>query len=260
MDNVFALATGVHFYKQCVPADSMHFIMCMLAAHWLSKTPVLYKESLYIYPDSSAEEKKALRDQSLSDWETFLLMRSRELKQGGILVVSLSGEYVNETTGRISLSLQNLMFLMTDLWREYRDTGKITNEEFIDTNIAYCHYKMEDLKAPFENNTYAVRKSGLRVVSSDVVINNDVFYSAWQEKKVLEGVDDRVGFARAYVAAHRNWSNNIFMNGLSDDRSPEEKLKIVNDLFGDMQERIASMNPHVFRDDLCLNYLIIVKE
>ncbi|XP_046567197.1 farnesoic acid carboxyl-O-methyltransferase-like [Haliotis rubra] len=260
MDNVFAFATGVHFYKQCVPSDSMHYIMCMIAAHWLSKTPVLYKESLCIYPDSSAEEKKALRDQSLSDWETFLLMRSRELKRGGILAVSLTCEYVDETIGRISFTLQNLVFLMTHLWREYRDTGKITNKEFINTNIAYCHYNMEDLKAPFENNTSAVWQSGLRLVSSDVVINNDVFYSAWKEKKDLEGVDDRDGFVRAYVAAHRNWSNSIFMDGLSDDRSREDKLKIVDDFYVDMQERIASMNPDAFRDDFCLNYLIIVKE
>ncbi|XP_067656356.1 uncharacterized protein [Haliotis asinina] len=256
MDNVFALATGVDFYKQCVPSNSMHFIMCMLAAHWLSRTPVPYKESLYIYPDSSADEIKALRDQSLSDWETFLLMRGRELRRGGILAVSLSCE----TSGRISFTLQNLVFLMTDLWREYRDTGKITNKEFIDTNIAYCHYNMRDLKAPFDNGTSAVRESGLRLVSSDVVINNDVFYSAWKEKRDLEGVDDRDGFARAYVAAHRNWSNSIFMDGLSDDRSREERLEIVNDLYGDIQERIASMNPDVFRDDLCINYLIIIKE
>ncbi|XP_048249330.1 uncharacterized protein LOC124142015 [Haliotis rufescens] len=260
MNNVFALTSGVHFYKQCVPSDSMHCIMCMIAAHWLSKTPTLYKESLYIYPDSSAEEKTALRDQSISDWETFLLMRSRELKKGGVLAVSLSCEYVDETSRQISFTLQNFVFLMTDVWRNYRNTGKITDKEFINTNIAYCHYNMNDLKEPFENNTSAVWKSGLRLVSTEVIINNNVFYSAWKQRKDLEGVDDRDGFARAYVAAHRNWSNSTFIDGLSDARTREERLNIVDDFYGDIQGRIANMNPDVFKDESCLNYLVIVKE
>ncbi|XP_046579711.1 loganic acid O-methyltransferase-like [Haliotis rubra] len=256
MDNVFALASGVDFYKQCVPSSSMHFIMCMAAAHWLSKTPTLFKESIYFNQYSSAEEKKALQEQARSDWETFLLMRSKELKKGGVLLVSVSCEYFEESR----FCLQNIISVLTEEWKRLRNSGTITNEEFINTNVPFCHYNIRDLKAPLENPASPVWISGLRLVSADVVKVEDVYYSAWKTKKDQEGIDDREGFARAYVAAHRNWSNFTFIAGLSNSRAQDEKEEIVDCFFDTVQNRIAIMNPYTFKDDIFMNYLIISKE
>ncbi|XP_046551282.1 benzoate carboxyl methyltransferase-like [Haliotis rubra] len=87
MDNVYVLASGTNFYKQCVPSNSMHFMMSMTSVHWLSRTATTFKDSIYKDAKSSTEETAALNKQAELDWEMFLLRRSRELKRGGLLVV-----------------------------------------------------------------------------------------------------------------------------------------------------------------------------
>ncbi|XP_046557044.1 benzoate carboxyl methyltransferase-like [Haliotis rubra] len=71
MDNVYVLASGTNFYKQCVPSNSMHFMMSMTAVHWLSRTPTTFKDSIYKDAKSSTEETTALNKQAELDWETF---------------------------------------------------------------------------------------------------------------------------------------------------------------------------------------------
>ncbi|XP_046566025.1 probable S-adenosylmethionine-dependent methyltransferase At5g38780 [Haliotis rubra] len=58
MDNVYAFACGTDFYKQCVPSNSMHFIMCMMSVHWLSQPPTVYRDSIYVCNDSLEEERE----------------------------------------------------------------------------------------------------------------------------------------------------------------------------------------------------------
>ncbi|XP_046558986.1 probable methyltransferase TCM_000336 [Haliotis rubra] len=62
MDNVYVLASGTNFYKQCVPPNSIHFMMSMASVHWLSKTPI-FKDSIYKDAKSSTEETTALHKQ-----------------------------------------------------------------------------------------------------------------------------------------------------------------------------------------------------
>ncbi|XP_071095261.1 uncharacterized protein [Haliotis cracherodii] len=260
MDNVFVLASGTNFYKQCVPSNSMHFIMCLTSIHWLSKTPTTFKDSIYKDAMSSAEEKTALHKQADLDWETFLLRRSRELKQGGLLVVGACCEFVDRNSGEIRHLSDSFIRLLNEEWKEYSQSGKISKEEFLNTNWAVCLHNMDQLRKPFDDKLSAVSGSGLSLLSAETAVNPDVFYNAWKKKKDEEGIDDREEFARMYVSAHRNWSNSTFMNGLSDSRSLEEKEKIVDGMYDVVEKRIARMNPETFKDDLRFIYLVIRKE
>ncbi|XP_071090128.1 uncharacterized protein [Haliotis cracherodii] len=260
MDNVYVLAAGTNFYKQCVPSNSMHFIMSMVAVHWLSKTPTNFKDSIYKYPEGSAEEKMALEKQSEIDFETFLLLRSREMKKGGLLVLGASCETVEKNSGKIKYALETFITLLTKVWQEYRESGKISKEEFLNTNFSFCQRSMSQLRKPFDDKMSAVSKSGLCLLSAETVINPDIFYTTWREKKDKEGIDDREEFARMYTSAHRNWSNSTFMNGLSDSRLQEEKKKIVDELYDSVEKRISKLSPKEFKDDLRYTYLVIRKE
>ncbi|XP_048249572.1 benzoate carboxyl methyltransferase-like [Haliotis rufescens] len=229
MDNVYVLAAGTNFYKQCVPSNSMHFLMCMVAVHWLSKTPTNVKDSIYKYPEGSAEEKMALEKQSEVDFETFLLLRSREFKKGGLLVIYAGCEYEDGNSGKVKYLSETFITLLTEVWKEYRESGKISKEEFFNTIFSVCLHSMAKMRKPFDDKMSAVSKSGLCLLSAETVINPDIFYTTWREKKDKEGIDDREEFARMLKSAHRNWSNSTFMNGLSDSRSQEEKKKIEED-------------------------------
>ncbi|XP_048247782.1 farnesoic acid carboxyl-O-methyltransferase-like [Haliotis rufescens] len=259
MDNVYALACGTDFYKQCVPSHSMHFIMCMMSVHWLSKLPTVYRDSVYISHECLEKEKEALRKQAQFDWERFLLMRSREMKEGGLLFVCAPAEYVHQKTGRIRFSAETIVTLMTNIWKSFTLSGKITRQEFINTNISFCLRNMDQIREPFKTEKSQVVESGLRLLSSELIFNKNIFYYSWKQKKDEEGIDDREGFARAMVSAHRNWSNHSFIAGLSESRSLEDKETIVDDLYANVTTEIAKMDPEMFKDDLCTIYVLIKK-
>ncbi|XP_067667486.1 uncharacterized protein [Haliotis asinina] len=260
MDNVYVLASGTNFYKQCVPSNSIHFMMSITAAQWLSRTPTTFKHSLYKDAQSSAEETTALHKQAELDWETFVLRRSGELKRGGLLVVCVCAEFDDRNTGENRHSVQSFVGLLNEVWKEYCVTVKITKEEFVNTNLTFCLRNMEQLRKPFDDKTSPVSKSGLTLLSAETAVIPDVFYNNWREKKDKEGIDDREKFARMYTSAHRNWSNSTFVNGLSESRSLEEKEQVVDGLYVDVEKRMARMNPEIFKDDLRHIYLVIRKE
>ncbi|XP_046333010.2 gibberellic acid methyltransferase 1-like [Haliotis rufescens] len=259
MDNVYALACGTDFYKQCVPSHSMHFIMCMMSVQCLSKLPTVYKDSVYICHESPEDEKEALRKQAQLDWERFLLMRSREMKEGGVLFVGAPAEYVHQKTGQKRFCNDTLVTLMTDVWKSFTISGKITTQEFIDTNISCCVRNLDQMREPFVTEKSQVVESGLRLLSSELIFNKNIFYSSWKQKKNDEGIDDRDGFARAMVSAHRNWSNHSFMDGLAESRSLEDKAKIVNTMYANVTTEIAKMDPELFKDDICTIHVLIKK-
>ncbi|XP_046560332.1 anthranilate O-methyltransferase 3-like [Haliotis rubra] len=260
MDNVYVLASGTNFYKQSIPSNSIHFMMSMTSIHWLSRTSTTFKNSINKDAKISTEETAALHKQAELDWETFLLRRSRELKRGGLLVVGTVAEFEDRNTGENKYTMYSLVGLLNEVWKVYRQSGKISKEEFVNTNISACYRTMKEMRKPFDNKTSPVSRSGLTLLSAEAVVNPDVFYNNWKEKKDKEGIDDREEFARMYVSAHRNWSNSTFMNGLSDSRSLEEKEQIVDGLYDDVKKRISRMNPEIFKDDVKFIYLVIRKE
>ncbi|XP_067670418.1 uncharacterized protein [Haliotis asinina] len=260
MDNVYILASGTNFYKQCLPSNSIHFMMSMISVHWLSRTPTTFKDSIYEDDQSCAEETAELHKQAELDWETFLLRRSRELKRGGLLVVSVCAEFEDRDTGQNRHTQSSFVGVLNEVWKEYSESGKISKDEFVNTNMSACYRTMKEVRKPFDDKTSPVSRSGLTLLSAEAAVNPDVFYNIWKEKKDKAGIDDREEFARMYVSAHRNWSNSTFMNGLSDSRSQEEKEQIVDGLYGDVKERLSRMNPKVFKDDGKMIYIVIRKK
>ncbi len=258
MNNVYSFACGTDFYKQCVPCNSMHFITCMMSVQWLSQHSV-YRDSIYVCNESLEEEKEALRNQAQTDWEKFLLMRSRELKEGGVLFVGAPAAYMDQNTGRLRHSGEKLVTLMTEVWKSFTLSGKITRHEFINTNFSCCLRTTDQIREPFEEEGSQVVVSGLRLLSSEIMFNKNNYYSSWKQKKDEEGIDDREQFAQIMVSAHRNWSNHSFMAGLSDARSLADKKKIINELYADVTMKIAMMDPEEFKNDVCNVYVLIKK-
>ncbi|XP_046558988.1 anthranilate O-methyltransferase 3-like [Haliotis rubra] len=259
MDNVYVLASGTNFYKQCEPSNSIHFMMSMASVHWLSKAPI-FKDPIYKDAKSSTEETTALNKLAELDWKTFLLRRSRELKRGGLLVVGTVAEFEDRNTGENRYTLYSLVGLLNGVWKEYSESGKISKDEFVNTNISTCCRTMKEMRKPFDDKTSPVSRSGLTLLSAEAVVNPDVFYNNWREKKENEGIDDREEFARLYVSAHRNWSNSTFMNGLLDSRSLEEEEMIVDGVYDDVKKRFSRMNPEIFKDDGKFIYIVVRKE
>ncbi|KAJ7386678.1 hypothetical protein OS493_006686 [Desmophyllum pertusum] len=85
--NVFVSATGTNFYDQCFPSGSVNFGFSCMAAQWLSRKPCNLTKALLHKFSEVLDEKNEFSRQAETDWERFLLMRARELSEGGKLVL-----------------------------------------------------------------------------------------------------------------------------------------------------------------------------
>ena len=80
--NVYVAACGTQFFKQCFPSGSIHLGLCCIAVQWLSKIPCSVTGGLYHHQSQNSNERELFRKQAAADWETFLLMRAKELSPG----------------------------------------------------------------------------------------------------------------------------------------------------------------------------------
>ncbi|XP_046575542.1 loganic acid O-methyltransferase-like [Haliotis rubra] len=257
IENVFALASGTHFYKQCVPANSMHIIYSGVAVHWLSGKPPVNKDD--IFPNTNDDARYMLEKQASEDWEKFLILRSRELKKGGLLVVSTT-TICTTSSGETKTTSGNFLSVLNTVWKTFRHMGKISQNELLNTNMALCDKSLPLLKAPFEDPDSKVSKSNLRLLSAKQAFVPCKMYKEWRQRKEEEGVDDRFEFARRLVSAHRCWSNSAFLTGLSGTRSKDEKELIVNELYSEVEEVIRNRNPDDFKDENLFCYVFIIKD
>jgi len=88
--NVFPSAIGRSFYESVFPREHVDLGWCSYAAVWLSKIPALIPGH-FISVASTGDVCAAFGRQAADDWKLFLFLRSRELRDGGRLVVVLPG-------------------------------------------------------------------------------------------------------------------------------------------------------------------------
>ena len=80
--NVYVAACGTQFYKQCFPRGSIHLALSCLGVHILSKAPCSITGGLLHFQSQNPDERELFTKQAAADWETFLLMRAKELSSG----------------------------------------------------------------------------------------------------------------------------------------------------------------------------------
>ncbi|XP_062118107.1 probable methyltransferase TCM_000336 [Humulus lupulus] len=100
-DSIFIGAYPGSFYGRLLPNNSLHFVYSSYSLHWLSKVPpALYDEkgvsinkgSIYISERSPKEVTQAYLNQFQKDFSVFLGARSKEVIQGGKMVLILLGK------------------------------------------------------------------------------------------------------------------------------------------------------------------------
>ncbi|KAL8581135.1 hypothetical protein ACOMHN_033583 [Nucella lapillus] len=256
---VYVMASGASFYEQILPGNSAHLIMSVMAAHYSSKPAVKFHNSQDCYPDATQAERQLAKAQMTKDWETFLLRRAAELKSGGVLFVSTPTHDPEMNLGGVRHSAQGIMEAQLKVWRQMRDEGKITQEEFVDTNFYRYIAHLEEVKDPFKDPQSKVMKAGLRLLRAERVLIPCILKKAWQEKLDKEGVDDRAAWAKGVVGQHKCWSEHAFIRGLASTRSQHEREALVHELFERVEKEILAQGPREFRNEVLMNNTFVRK-
>lgn len=83
----FASAVGRSFYEQILPSGSVTLGWSSWAVQWLSRAPAPIPDQVQVAFSADAAIRELYTRQARDDWHLFLRQRSRELRQGGRLVV-----------------------------------------------------------------------------------------------------------------------------------------------------------------------------
>jgi hypothetical protein len=96
--NVFPCAIGRSFYENVLPPGGVHIGWSSYAAMWVSRIPTRIPGHFFVLR-SAGEVRAAFDQQGARDWERFLSLRSRELRAGGRLVVSVPAANDDDVSG-----------------------------------------------------------------------------------------------------------------------------------------------------------------
>ncbi|KAK7111279.1 uncharacterized protein [Littorina saxatilis] len=257
--DVFVTATGAGFFEAVVPPASADLILSFNAAHYLSKPVTQFQDSLHRYPNATAEESRLVAAQAAEDWETFLFHRAKELRSGGILVMAMvADDSHNHVTG-LRHCVQQQEDDMLNTWRRMRDEGKITQEEFVNTNFDRCTKYLDECTAPFKGSKSAVTKHGLQLVSAELVKVPCVARLAWRKKLDEDGVDDRETWVKTIGDHLRCWAAWNFIRALSDQRNSDEKEALVDELFTRIEKKAADTHPDDYLSDPLIAVIVARK-
>jgi len=141
--NVFPNVIGRSFYEQVLPSESVHLGWSSYAAIWLSRVPSLIADHIFP-PCATGEVRVAFERQAAEDWQTFLSMRSREMRHGARLVVVLP-----TTRPRGSYTFTEFMNVANIVLREMVDDGAITAAERARMVLLSYPRRKDELLAPF---------------------------------------------------------------------------------------------------------------
>jgi len=232
--NVYVAACGTQFYKQCFPSGSIHLGLCCIAIHWLSKMPCSVTGGLLHYQSQNPDERDLFSKQAAADWETFLLMRAKELSPGGTLaLVSLAVDDDGNRTGNTKNCKVSIFQVLYEVWKNMAEDGAITLDEVERTAIAAYMRTRKEIQMPFMSQDSPVRRAGLLLASLEIKT------FACPHAKILQDTGDAKMAAKSMAEEIRMWSNYTFLSGLSDERTSENKNATLDEFYRRLEAEFA---------------------
>jgi hypothetical protein len=203
--DVFPSAVGRSFYRQVLPSGSVHLGWSSYAAHWLSRAPTTIPGHFWI-PSSSGDVRAAFERQAAEDWEAFLRVRSRELRPGGQLVVTLPSP-PDDGQSRIH-GMNHANAVLAEMVAE----GAITADERGRMLLLNYPRRKSELLAPFAEGK---RFEGLVVEHCDVFPVPDPDWPQYER----DGDGDKL------AAKHTGFYRATFMPSLASALAPERGVE-----------------------------------
>ncbi|KAK7497063.1 hypothetical protein BaRGS_00011799 [Batillaria attramentaria] len=272
-NNVYPMATNTNFYKQCVPDGTCDVIFCNAGAHYLRDPEVKFADAIvHFSPSVTEEELRAFRKEAASQWEDFLVLRARELKPGGLLVVmSLSShdDYrqlvlnpdANKDESDViknqAVTAYRLFVDVEQAWRELRGRNLITEEEYKNYQMSLVFRGAGEITKPFHEVNSLVLQSGLSLEFHDQHFHPDPWKTSWCSLQRQGGVS--VPYDEYVTMMFRAVSSVSIHGNLSRMRSEEDKQAIVEQYYEIFRQKVASAHPDSYVNDHICSRLVARK-
>jgi long-chain acyl-CoA synthetase len=177
--NVFPSAVGRSFYEQVFPPDHVHLGWSAYAVMWLSRIPT-FVSGHFRGDRGTAAELADFRQQAAKDWEGFLLLRARELRPGGRLLLVMVGMNDDGHTGFEAL-MDEANAVLADMVSE----GAMQAEERARMVVGTWPRRTRELLAPFKRDGHF---HGLAVESCEQLTLADPTWAAYEQDRNQESM------------------------------------------------------------------------
>lgn len=236
----YGLACGRSFYEQCLPSNSLFVGYSSSSIHWLSRKPCnLSNHCISLF--SSGDELEKIKHQARRDLSNFLEHRSRELVNGGVLIISIVCDNHERICGT-EAALQLLYKCARLLPLTSQELLDYTIPDYYRTNVECVDHDL------FKKYSLELIKSEVRLVKSDL-------FSRWQHEQIT--VD---AFVQAHTEYIRSWSESALQQALeaNQERSKQDVQELLNQ-FWMMYKREVQERPHEYDVHSFRTYLILKK-
>lgn len=249
--DVYPFAAATSFHQAIFPRESLDLAFSATASHYISKVPGNIRGHVHMV-GADGEERRAWEETGRIEWERLLHLRTRELVKGGRLVflnfgIDEQGRYLGHTGG------VNMFDTFNTLWQTLASEGVITKTEYESTNFPQVYRTAEQFTAPLRDPTSQVYRGGLKLEHVESRHLVCPYARAFAEHK------DAQRFAREYIPTLRSWSEPTFASGLSAERPPEERARILDDFYGRYQ-RLVAQSPAGHGMDYIHIHMVCAKE
>jgi SAM dependent carboxyl methyltransferase len=140
-DKAQVLCSGRSFYDRVCADESIDLAYSYVAAHFLSRSIPL--ASHVLMHETKRSELEPWNAQAARDWEGFLLLRARELKSGGKMLISTMSRDAN------GYSWREFSHLVWDSVQRAFSHGSLSRHELEELCIPTCLRSEAEIMAPF---------------------------------------------------------------------------------------------------------------
>jgi hypothetical protein len=236
----FGLANGHSFYEQCLPSNSLTIAYSSTSIHWLSRNPC--NISNHCMPRfAQGTEFIAFKTQAKDDYAQFLENRSRELIQGGVLILTILS--ADEQGKTLTHNAINHLYKCAELI-------PLSKQELLDYTIPMYHRTYEECL-----NEELFERYSLQLIKSDFHTVKSKFDQEFQEEKIT--IDE---FLQMHIGYQRSWSESILRQALEMSKShSKQEIDQLLDRFWSIYKDGVKENPKEYNIGYYQTYLVLKK-
>jgi hypothetical protein len=242
---LIVLISPVSFYHQAIQNRRIDLGFSATAMHWLSQLPRKMKSHIHAN-QAAAEDKDAYRQQALDDFKKLMLLRTKELKSGGQLVlVNLAEDEQGRSLGKNDVD-QTMFDYMKSTAQEMISDGVLPEEFMLNYNFQNYYKTRED----FEEVLASPELSSLKLVDHKVQHTACPYRARYNEN------GNSQEFGEGLMKTIRSWSRHALLTAAQQSGvSPD----IANDFYQRLQDRFTQ-NPEEHSMDYIHSYLHLEKK
>ncbi|MEM6460988.1 MAG: hypothetical protein AAF724_03645 [Pseudomonadota bacterium] len=208
------------FYERMVDDGAADFATCFMASHWLRHSVSVEAPGTVWFADMQGEARMQMAARALEDWARFLDCRARELRSGGVLLVSCLGTVPDESEiNGHAASGRAVYRAIQKIAQDMADAGWIDPAVLDRFVFGLWFLTADEARQPLEADAALAEAFAIEQISVVPAPQNpkDVY------AHLLGDVD---AYARAYVGyirgfAHSTLATQLFGPGAAGGRSGE---------------------------------------